>query len=403
MPNGLSKDQHVTSLVDLLMKGWPLELLDGDHLEMQKELMIQVFTEVQNRHQTGAGKYNAPNKFKPFFVSVIGPQSSGKSTLLNFLFGGSFQVAGGRCTKGLNVSIVPTDLENFTNPFVVLDTEGLMSIERSDPEFDKKMMLFTMAMSHTVIINVKGQINANMSNILGIAVFALDKFKFQKVKPKLLLVLRDMSMTNKEEHKDLVLGIREMLDIVCKEANVLLKDVIEFDGEESFFLMPPAFKDDEDKDQYAGLESRSIAIKRPMSEMFIGQAMGLRKKILDVAEERERQANKIPEDLRKWIEKAAKTWSSIQDCSDLFDIDRVSELRLRSEIQETHKRLTDEFEEKWEEEFNKRILVDYMKELKTNKRNSEHCYQKFTQMVDHSLGNLEQELIERIKLECSCE
>lgn len=34
-------------------------------------------------------------------VTVLGPQSSGKSTLLNFLFGCDFATSEGRCTRGV--------------------------------------------------------------------------------------------------------------------------------------------------------------------------------------------------------------------------------------------------------------------------------------------------------------
>jgi len=42
-------------------------------------------------------------------VSIIGPQSTGKSTLLNFLFGTNFQMSAGRCTRGLYASIFETN------------------------------------------------------------------------------------------------------------------------------------------------------------------------------------------------------------------------------------------------------------------------------------------------------
>jgi GTPase Era involved in 16S rRNA processing len=57
-------------------------------------------------------------------ITVFGPQSSGKSTLLNFLFGCDFSVSSGRCTKGCygtyfkfsNVSI------NHCDGLFVIDT-----------------------------------------------------------------------------------------------------------------------------------------------------------------------------------------------------------------------------------------------------------------------------------------
>ena len=38
---------------------------------------------------------------KALVITILGPQSSGKSTLLNFLFGCDFATSIGRCTRGV--------------------------------------------------------------------------------------------------------------------------------------------------------------------------------------------------------------------------------------------------------------------------------------------------------------
>ncbi len=38
---------------------------------------------------------------KTVVITILGPQSSGKSTLLNFLFGCDFAASEGRCTRGV--------------------------------------------------------------------------------------------------------------------------------------------------------------------------------------------------------------------------------------------------------------------------------------------------------------
>merc|ERR1719515_698398 len=78
-----------------------------------------------------------------YIVSVIGAQSSAKSTLLNFLFGCGFAVRAGRCTRGLYASY----LEPAAGPpILVLDTEGLLSLG-SESVFDGQMALMAMACS----------------------------------------------------------------------------------------------------------------------------------------------------------------------------------------------------------------------------------------------------------------
>ena len=71
---------------DYIDEGNPFEIVDGDNFEMQSNFLAKVF-----------GLF--PNK-KIFVISIIGPKNSGKSTLLNFLFGTLFEAHDGRCTKG---------------------------------------------------------------------------------------------------------------------------------------------------------------------------------------------------------------------------------------------------------------------------------------------------------------
>ncbi len=62
-------------------------------------------------------------------VATLGQQSSGKSTLLNFLFGCNFKSSDGRCTAGIYGTYYKISNKNIPNceSILVLDTEGLFS------------------------------------------------------------------------------------------------------------------------------------------------------------------------------------------------------------------------------------------------------------------------------------
>ena len=57
--------------------------------------------------------------------SIYGPQSSGKSLLLNRIFGTSFLSASGRCTIGVFCSIIRFKDEGKIKKILILDTEGI--------------------------------------------------------------------------------------------------------------------------------------------------------------------------------------------------------------------------------------------------------------------------------------
>ena len=97
-----------------IMSNQPFEIVDGDALEMPKKIMKDSFAIIEDRC---------------LVVTIIGPQSSGKSTVLNFLFGCDFATSEGRCTRGVcgtYFKFKNRKIPNLQGIFVV-DTEGLFS------------------------------------------------------------------------------------------------------------------------------------------------------------------------------------------------------------------------------------------------------------------------------------
>ena len=73
-------------------------------------------------------------------VTSMGKQSTGKSYMLNHLFGTKFDISGGRCTDGawLSARILHDTL------FILCDFEGLGSFERT-PQEDMLLATFNSA------------------------------------------------------------------------------------------------------------------------------------------------------------------------------------------------------------------------------------------------------------------
>ncbi|GAA5836132.1 hypothetical protein JCM3766R1_001973 [Sporobolomyces carnicolor] len=86
-------------------------------------------------------------------VAVFGSQSTGKSTLLNRLFGTKFDVMNEterrQTTKGIWMS------KGQDMPVLVMDVEGTDGRERGeDQDFERKSALFSMAVSEVLLVNI---------------------------------------------------------------------------------------------------------------------------------------------------------------------------------------------------------------------------------------------------------
>ncbi len=79
-------------MAELFLMGQPLEIMDGDTSHIPLNWVMAVLSELKKLLGSAT---------RVFVLSILGIQSSGKSTLLNTLFGSKFAVSSGRCTKGV--------------------------------------------------------------------------------------------------------------------------------------------------------------------------------------------------------------------------------------------------------------------------------------------------------------
>ena len=77
---------------------------------------------------------------------------------------------------------------------LILDSEGLFSIERNDAKFDRSLAVFCITVSNLLLINVKGELSSEIEKVMEVAIFALNKivqsFSLLK-KPRVHFILRD--------------------------------------------------------------------------------------------------------------------------------------------------------------------------------------------------------------------
>ncbi|XP_071948955.1 interferon-induced very large GTPase 1-like [Antedon mediterranea] len=220
---------------EMLLHGYPIELMDGDASHVPLTWVEAVFESL--KCQIGKDK-------KMFVLSVLGIQSSGKSTMLNAMFGLQFAVSAGRCTKGIFAQLVPldTDLKAKCDYILVVDTEGLRSPESASIEHtnnrDNELATLVIGLGDLTIINIMGENPTDMQDTLQIAVHAFMKMGNVNIKPSCLFVHQNVTdVTASELNTTQKRSMREMLDKIteiaahaenCSERYKSFSDVITF-------------------------------------------------------------------------------------------------------------------------------------------------------------------------------
>ncbi|XP_048748973.2 interferon-induced very large GTPase 1-like [Ostrea edulis] len=167
----IDKIPHIAA--KLLYWGHSLEIMDGDAASVPESWIKAVFKEIRSI---------IGEKKTLYVISVLGIQSSGKSTLLNTMFGLQFSVSAGRCTRGIYAQLIPVDKSQSSLKFdyaLVIDTEGLRAPELAGEKYnhDNELATLVIGLADVALINIKGETIADMQDVLQIVVHALIRLK----------------------------------------------------------------------------------------------------------------------------------------------------------------------------------------------------------------------------------
>ncbi|KAK7167049.1 hypothetical protein R3I94_001450 [Phoxinus phoxinus] len=217
---------------EMMISGFPLELMDGDAAHVPLVWISAVIDKL--REKLGDQRV--------FVLSVLGIQSSGKSTMLNAMFGLQFAVSAGRCTRGAFMQLVKVSDEiklNF-DYILVVDTEGLRAPElagRSTRHHDNELATFVVGLGNLTLINIFGENPAEMQDVLQIVVQAFLRMKKVHLSPSCVFVHQNVSDVaagekNMEGKRRLLETLDEMTKLAAKEevcGEECFSDVIRFD------------------------------------------------------------------------------------------------------------------------------------------------------------------------------
>uniref|UniRef100_A0A3B4W8V3 VLIG-type G domain-containing protein n=1 Tax=Seriola lalandi dorsalis TaxID=1841481 RepID=A0A3B4W8V3_SERLL len=231
---------------EMLLDGYPLELLDGDASNIPERWVTDVLMELHKK---------VGEKSRLLVLTVLGVQSSGKSTLLNTMFGVQFPVSSGRCTRGAFMLFlrVGEDMQSDMNcDFIVLiDTEGLKSPHlahlEDSYEHDNQLATFVIGLSDVTIINIAMENSTEMKDVLQIATHAFLRMKQIGRKPVCHFVHQNVGAVSAHaktmtERKHLLDQLNEMTQLAAKmEKQPDIKaftDVLEYDVEKNNWNIP---------------------------------------------------------------------------------------------------------------------------------------------------------------------
>uniref|UniRef100_A0A3Q4H0N7 VLIG-type G domain-containing protein n=1 Tax=Neolamprologus brichardi TaxID=32507 RepID=A0A3Q4H0N7_NEOBR len=226
--------QYPELAAQLMISGHPMELMDGDagHVPLTwiSSLLEEVIKKLGDQ--------------RVFVLSVLGLQSSGKSTMLNTMFGLQFAVSAGRCTKGAFMQLLKVSEEmkkDLKFDYVlVVDTEGLRALElegNNTLHHDNELATFVVGLGNLTLINIFGENPSEMQDILQIVVQDFMRMKKVKLSPSCVFVHQNVTdVAAAEKNMDGKRRLQEKLDQMAKLAaeeevcdEECFSDVTEFD------------------------------------------------------------------------------------------------------------------------------------------------------------------------------
>ncbi|CAF3361693.1 unnamed protein product [Rotaria sp. Silwood2] len=310
-------DLVATKLAELVYKGFALHILRGRPLQSHSRLLRMCMEKLNFKDSIA-------------ILTVIGEQSSAKSSLLNSTFGCNFRVSAGRCTVGLYLGLAY--YKNMS--IIILDTEGLMSLEESGSIFDNQMVTMAVLSSNLVLVNHKGEISSSLEGLIGMSLYAKIQIQSSPFKPKLLFVLRDQTQRDMKIFQQQLNKLKDNIQTNGQFLQMSIDDELEM---KHIILMPGAFIEDTNRDY--GI------VQKWRTETFSMEINKLRTNVFQCLEEQmnetvnmnfpQRNSTNSRKNFDSYLySKLTTNWKSIDDlgegllrCQSLYELSIQNELK----------------------------------------------------------------------------
>ena len=238
---------------ELLIDGYPIEVMDGDAAHVQIRWIKAVLKKV----------VQILNDPKVYIMTILGLQSTGKSTMLNTMFGLDFNVSAGhgRCARGAFMQLLPVSEEMKCTTgcayILVVDTEGLRATEfdsQQTKKHDNELATFVIGLANVTLINVYGEVPGDIDDILQTSVHAflrMNKVKYNNPSCQFVHQNAGASVNSEVGRANFIKKLNDMtLDaakaelLYCTEQYKTFNDVIQFDDLRDVHHFPGLWKGD---------------------------------------------------------------------------------------------------------------------------------------------------------------
>ncbi|XP_062874132.1 interferon-induced very large GTPase 1-like [Trichomycterus rosablanca] len=359
---------------ELIKSGLPIELMDGDATHVPLIWVSAVLDELIKKL----------GDQRVFVLSVLGIQSTGKSTMLNAMFGLQFAVSAGRCTRGAFMQLVRVSeemKEQLKFDYVlIVDTEGLRALElagKSTHHHDNELATFVVGLGNLTLINIFGENPAEMQEILQIVVQALLRMKKVKLNPRCMFVHQNVGdITAGEKNMEGRRRLQEKLDEMTKLA------AKEEDSEAECFSDVIAFNVQDDVQYFAQLWEGSPPMAPP-NPSYSENVQKLKRAIFTNATKSHSMK------LSKFKSRISDLWTALLNENFVFSFRNTLEIAayrkletefgkwtwsLRSAMLEHEEKLHNTIKNKKLQKIEDKDLYDDMKKTKEEVEKSMKCY-----------------------------
>ena len=220
-----------------LLDGFCIELLDGDsnmiHLEWIKKVFYELGVLIGRESQK-----------RIFVLSVMGVQSSGKSTLLNTMFGIQMRTSVGQCTRGVNMQLLAVEGRREYDYILLLDSEGCRATEYhglpGSEKRDNQMATLSILLADATIVVISGEDDAAIKEILPIVLMAyqgsqLAESKGVQLSSLLFFVYNRIDTTQKNKFGSIIQTLANSLDDAFEKVKSLIGDeTVQINSEHPF-------------------------------------------------------------------------------------------------------------------------------------------------------------------------